>query len=155
MHTSHALISATRTFDHSAANLFAHWTSPETRQRWEAGPDTGMRYDAFDTRDGGIETVRIFKDGKEVGQMVQSIYIFEPGKRIAYSVVGSFADKITTLMTVIVEFSDLGEGRSQLDALAMVADMDGKDVQSAHEAGWDWVLSRFAVDISAHGIVQA
>ena len=70
-------ITAGRDFDHPRSAIYAHWVSPETRQRWEAGPDTGMSYDAFDTRPGGTEIVRVTHEGQEVGHMVQRIVAVE------------------------------------------------------------------------------
>ncbi len=57
MPVSFADVSMNRCLDLSVESLFAHWSSPETRRRREVGPDTGMRYEAFDTREGGVERV--------------------------------------------------------------------------------------------------
>jgi hypothetical protein len=81
-----------------------------------------MRYDAFDTRPGGLVPVRVFHKGKEVGQMLQRIH-------------------------VVAE----GAGRARLSALATVMDLTGADPRLEHEKGWTWILGRFAADLDEHG----
>lgn len=152
MTPSTATIHRTREFDHPVEAIFAHWTSPEARQRWETGPDTGMAYDEFDTRDGGIEVVRIFKDDKEVGHMVQSHLRLIPNELIATSIYGVFGDETTTIMSVVVEFTPTEKG-CRLEALSQVTDLNGGDVQAQHEKGWDWILDRFENDIKVHGVI--
>ena len=152
MTPSTATITRTRDFDHPVEAIFAHWTSPETRLRWETGPDTGMKYDEFDTRDGGVEVVRIIKDGTEVGHMVQSHLKFVENEMIATSVIGVFGGETTTIMSVVIEFSPKGDGCT-LEAVSQVCDLKGGDVQAQHERGWDWILGRFEDDIAEHGVV--
>ena len=152
MQSTSATIMATRAFPHPAESVFAHWISPETRLRWEAGPDSGMTYDAFDTREGGVETVRIIQDGKEVGHMFQNTHRLVEGRLMAYSLTGVFGGVLTTLMQIAIEFRPTDEG-CRLEATAQVIDLTGGDVQAQHEAGWDWILDRFEADIAEHGLV--
>ena len=154
MQASHATIQVTRDFSYPVNSVFAHWTSPETRQRWEAGPDTGMTYDAFDTREGGVEIVRIHKAGNEVGHMVQSHLRFVANELISSSIIGVFGEIVKSAMTVTIEFSPTETG-SRIEALAQVTDLEGGDVQARHEAGWEWILGRFEADIAEHGIIAA
>ncbi len=154
MTTATATIHRTRDYEHPVEAIFAHWVSPEARQRWECGLDTGMAYDDFDTREGGIEVVRIKKDGKELGHMVQSHLRLIPNEMIATSIYGVFGEETTTIMSVVVEFSSTSSG-SRLDAVSQVTDLSGGDPQEQHEKGWDWILDRFAQDIATHGPVSA
>lgn len=152
MESTSATINVTRELPHPAESVFAHWISPETRLRWEAGPDSGMTYDAFDTREGGVETVRIIQDGKEIGHMFQNTHRLVEGRLMAYSLTGVFGGVLTTLMQIAIEFQPTDEG-CRLEATAQVIDLTGGDVQSQHEAGWDWILDRFEADIAEHGLV--
>ena len=113
-----------------------------------------MSYDAFDTREGGVEIVRIHKDGNEVGHMVQSHLRFVENELISMSIIGVFGETVKSAMTVTLEFSPTETG-TRIEALAQVTDLDGGDVQARHEAGWDWILNRFEADIAEHGIVAA
>lgn len=152
MKPSFATIERTREFSYPVETIFKHWTSPAARMRWECGPDTGMVYDAFDTREGGIEVVRIMNDGKEVGHMVQSHLKFVENEAMATTVYGEFGGETTTIMSVVIEFSETENG-SKLEAVSQIADLTGADVQAQHEAGWDWILKRFVDDLAEHGPV--
>ena len=152
MKAATATIRATRDFDIGVETLWAHWTSPETRARWEAGPDTGMAYDAFDTRTGGVEIVRITHDGAEVGQMTQAHHRVEPPRLLATTTTGAFGGVTTMLMTLVIEFTDTRKG-SRLSAVSQVIDLTGRDIRAEHEKGWTWILDRFQADLDAFGPV--
>lgn len=153
MESSFATITISKSFECSVSDLFAHWTSPETRLRWEVGPESGMKYDAFDTREGGVEVVRIQKDGAEIGHMVQSILRMKKDELLCYSITGVFAEEVTTLMNVTIEFRESGTG-SELQAVAQVTDLSGGDVEKKHQSGWEWMLDQFATDLSENGPVS-
>lgn len=154
MTPAHTTVSIERTFDASPTDLFAHWTSPATRQRWEAGPDTGMRYDAFDTRAGGRETVRVFEGKEEIGQMIQDIKVCQPGDLIVSTINGVFQQSLTMIITVAVQFERISTG-TRLKATAQIMDLKGRDQTERHQRGWEWILDRFAADIAEHGLVSA
>ena len=159
MPVSFADISVTRDFDLPVESLFAHWTSPETRERWEAGPDTGMRYEAFDTREGGVEKVAIMQDGNEVGHMLQRILRLEQNALLVSAIEGHFDGRVTMIMCVVIQFEAVGRG-SRLLGRSQVADFTGSSIpepaddgsvlsgrssmagftdgklQEQHEAGW-------------------
>ncbi|MEM9969739.1 MAG: SRPBCC domain-containing protein [Pseudomonadota bacterium] len=153
MNFTTATIHRTREFDYSVDAIYAHWTHPDARQRWECGPDTGMKYDAFDTREGGIEVVRIFNDGNEVGHMVQSHLKVVPNECIATAVYGEFGGETTTIMSVLVEFTSTERG-CKMEAVSQVADLKGGNPQDDHEKGWDYVLGRFEDDLAEHGPIN-
>ncbi len=152
MKPSFATIERVREFSHPVEAIFTHWTSPAARMRWECGPDTGMVYDAFDTREGGIEVIRIMNDGKEVGHMVQSHLKYIENEIMATTVYGEFGGETTTIMCVVVEFTRTQTG-SKIAATSQITDLTGIDVQAQHEAGWDWILKRFTDDLAEHGPV--
>lgn len=150
MKSSTATVRATRDFDLPVAAVYAHWVSPEARQRWEAGPDTGMTYDAFDTRPGGTETVRITADGKEVGHLIQTHHRVEENELIASSMIGVFGGAVTMMSAIVVEFSATDTG-SRIEARAQAMDLTGRDIAAAQEAGWTWILDRFQADLATFG----
>lgn len=150
MQSSVATIHVSRDFDFPVEAIFAHWISPETRVRWEAGPETGMTYDAFDTRPGGTETVRISHDGAEVGRLIQSHHRIEENSLIASSMVGIFGGQATLMTALVVEFSATDTG-SRIEAVAQACDFTGQDIRAAQEAGWSWILDRFQADLDRFG----
>ena len=150
MQASVATVRATRDFDLPVAAVYAHWLSPEARQRWEAGPGTGMTYDSFDTRTGGTETVRVIADGKEVGHLVQTHHRVEENRLIASSMVGVFGGEVTMMSAIVVEFAATDTG-SRINATAQAMDLTGRDIAQAQEAGWIWILDRFQADLEEFG----
>jgi uncharacterized protein YndB with AHSA1/START domain len=150
MHTTFATVRAARDFALPVEDVFAHWVSPETRRRWEAGPDSGMVYDAFDTRPGGIEIVRVFQDGTEIGRLIQTHHRIDENRLIASSMVGIFGGRVTTMTALAVEFSRTEAG-TRIEAVAQASDLDGRDIAAAQEAGWTWIFDRFQADIDRFG----
>jgi len=148
--SSTATVRATRDFDLPVAAVYTHWINPEARQRWEAGPETGMTYDAFDTRPGGTETVRISAEGKEVGHLVQTHHRVEENRLIASSMLGVFGGAVTMMSAIVVEFSATDTG-TRIQAMAQAMDLTGRDIAAAQEAGWSWILDRFQADLTAFG----
>jgi len=150
MQTSVATIHASRAFDLPVGAVFAHWIAPETRQRWEAGPETGMRYDAFDTRPGGTETVRVLHDGAEVGHLIQTHHRIEENRLMASSMVGVFGGQPTMMTALVVEFTATDTG-CRVDVVAQACDFTGRDIGAAQEAGWSWLFDRFQADLETFG----
>lgn len=148
-----ALIRTSRAFPYPVAAIYAHWTSPETRQRWEAGPESGMRYDAFDTRPGATEIVRITHDGQEIGHLAQTVQAMTENERMAVQITGTFGGAMTMLMQLVLHFSATDDG-SRIDATAQVIDLTGRDIQAEHEAGWSGLFDSFEADIATHGLIE-
>lgn len=145
-------VSVSRDIAGDPAAIFAHWTSPKTRVRWEAGPDTGMKYDSFDTREGGREIVRIFEKDVEIGHMVQTIKVLRPGDLLVSTVEAIFNDDLNMLMTVSVQF-ERHKGGTKLKANTQIMDIKGRDQTERHTRGWEWILDQFEADIAEHGLI--
>jgi uncharacterized protein YndB with AHSA1/START domain len=150
MQTSVATIRAARDFEYPVEAVFAHWISPESRKRWEAGPDTGMVYDAFDTREGGTETVRVMQGGTEVGQLIQTHHRIVENRLLASSMLGIFGGVTTMMTALVVEFTPTPTG-CRIEAVAQATDLTGRDIAAAQEASWSWILDRFQADLEEHG----
>lgn len=144
-----ATIRAVRDFDCPVEALFAHWTSPETRVRWEAGPDSGMRYLEFDTREGGVERLQVSVGGRVAGEMVQRITMLRPNEMLVSTITGHFGGKISMVIQVTCRFERTTAG-SRLSGTSQVLDMSGHDVTDQHAAGWNLMLDKFAADLVAN-----
>lgn len=149
-----ATIRASREFDCAVETLFEHWTSPETRVRWEAGPDSGMRYLNFDTREGGVERLEVSFDGKVIGEMVQRITVLRPNDVLVATITGHFGGRITMVMQVTCRFEKTAEG-SRLSGTSQLLDLTGRDVTDQHTAGWNMMLDNFAADLVANPLQAA
>ncbi len=153
MAASFADISVTRDFDVPVELLFAHWTCPETRQRWEAGPDIGRRYEAFDTRECSVEKVIVAHEGNDVGYMLQRILRLEANSLLVSAIEGHFGGRVTVAMCVVTQFEATDSG-SRLTGRGQVADFTGEEPKERHEVGRQWIRDRFATDIAEHGPVR-
>lgn len=152
MQAQTAEIRIERHFPYSVEDIFAHWISPETRTRWEAGPDTGMRYEGFDTREGGTEVVQIISDGKQVGHLTQTFTRISENELLAVVMTGAFGGITTMLTNLALEFRSSDTGCC-IEGVSQVVDLTGRDIQKQHEDGWDWILQRFEEDIKKHGLI--
>ena len=144
-----ATIQVTRDFDCPVETLFAHWTSPETRVRWEADPASGMRYLDFDTREGGVERLEVSNQGQVVGEMVQRIMVLRANEVLVAAITGHFGGRITMVMQVTCRFEATADG-SRLTGTSQVVDLTGRDVTEEQTAGWNMMLESFAADLAAN-----
>ncbi len=144
-----SLIQVTRDFDCPVDTLFAHWLNPETRVRWEAPPESGMRYLNFDTREDGVERLEITHEGEVVGEMIQRILVLRENEALVSSITGVFGGRITMAMQVTVGFEATDTG-SRLSGTGQVVDLTGRDVEDEHSAGWNMLLDNFATDLAAN-----
>ena len=144
-----ATLQVTRDFDCPVETLFARWTSPESRVRWEADPASGMRYLNFDTREGGVERLEISNQGQVVGEMVQRIMVLRANEALVASITGHFGGRITMVMQVTCRFEATADG-SRLTGTSQVVDLTGRDVTEEQTAGWNMMLQSFASDLAAN-----
>ncbi len=139
----------TRDFALPVDQIYAHWTSPETRRRWEVG-DTGMSYESFDTREGATEIVHVTHEGANVGKMTQSHLRIIPNELIVTTIVGHFGDAPTFAFLLTMEFEATDTG-SRITATTQMSDFTGTNPRDQHVGGWDWILGRFEADLAEHG----
>ena len=133
--------------------VFRHWTSQETRSRWETGPDTHLLQDNFDMRKGGREVVRMMKGNQSVGEMIQRIHAMVEGELIATTTQYIIDGETTMMMQLSLEFED-HEGGTRITALAQIVDLTGQNLTEQHKAGWAWIFARFEGDIEANGLIE-
>jgi len=152
MNTKYGTIVRSRDFALPVEAVFTHWVNPEARRRWETGGGINMRYDAFDTRTGGQETVRIFNDeGAEIGHFIQHHRRVEKNRLLATTIEAvSTQGQVDMLSYVVVEFHPTDAG-CRLEALSQVADITGRRNHAELERGWEQLLVRFQDDLETHG----
>lgn len=150
MTVSTALIETSRHFPgHSPDAIFQRWTVPVCRRRWETPDGSGMSYEAFDLREGGVERVAIHQDGAEIGRLVQRIVRLDPPRLIVVSTEGHFGGAPAMTMQIATAFAAEGGG-TRLTATAQVMDLTGRDVEAEHRGGWETLFDRFSADLDAH-----
>lgn len=152
MRPAFATVEVTLDLPYPPAEVFAHWVSPETRVRWEAGPDSGMTYEGFDTRPGGVETIRVHHDGGEIGRLVQRVQSVDDGSRIVSTIEGHFNDTLSLLLSVVVSFEPTDIG-TRIIGQSQIVDLSGRDPKADHTTGWGVLMNAFETDIETHGLI--
>ncbi len=143
-------IEATAEVAASPAAVFAHWMDPECRKRYEAPPESGMRYKNFAREPGDVEEIEITHEGEVVGLMKQELVVIEAPRLIVSQVTGIFYGARTLAMQVTLYFEDVGDG-TRIRATSHVVDTTGRDVAAEHEAGWALMFEKFKEDFATFG----
>lgn len=130
--------------------VFAHWMDPETRVRWEAPPESGMRYLNFADGPGQTEVIEISHEGAVIGTMDQVLTVIDAPTRVVSQITGTFGGAVTMVMQVVITFEET-EGGTLIRGASQVMDLTGRDVQAEHEAGWAMIFEKFTADFTAHG----
>jgi uncharacterized protein YndB with AHSA1/START domain len=124
-----------REFDASPEQVYRAHTEPELVARWLGPRSTQMRIDTWDARRGGSWSYAALQDGQEVAAFYGSFHEARPGERIVQTFTWEGAPDGVSLETVT--FTDLGDGRTRLEALSVVDSMEIRDaiVASGMEVG--------------------
>lgn len=145
-----ANIEATTEIAAAPAAVFAHWMDPECRKRYEAPPESGMRYKSFAREQGAVEEIEITHEGAVIGLMKQEIVVLEAPRLIISQVTGTFYGATTLAMQVSIYFEKVGGG-TRIRATSHVVDTTGRDVVAEHEAGWALMFEKFKEDFASFG----
>lgn len=130
--------------------VFAHWMDPQARQRYEASPESGMRYKNFTAEQGGIEEVEIIQDGNVIGLMRQHLLVLDAPRILVSHIAGTFHGATTMGMQITMRFEAVSAGTA-IHATSQVVDLTGRDVRAEHQAGWMHLYEKFARDFKEYG----
>ena len=141
-------VEASRAFARAPEDVFAAWTDPALRAAFETPEGSGMRYEGFDTREGGTETVLIETDGAEMGRMIQEIRVLRPPSGGAPGLLvaqgrGVFGGVPGLFMQTSVEVA-AEDGGARLTGRSQICAPSGQPDRAQVEAGWEAMLDRFA-----------
>jgi uncharacterized protein YndB with AHSA1/START domain len=137
---THATLALERTYKVPAARVFAAWSSPEALLRW-GSPGEGWHaaYDRFDFRIGGGEVCRFGPPGGEVYVSEMRYEDIVPDARIVSGGSMTCGDRRLFVGLMTVELYP-AEGGTRLVFTEQGAFLDGNDLPSNHEAGWNHML---------------
>lgn len=142
-------ISIVRDFSEPPERVFSHWIDPAARERFETPAGSGMRYQGFDTREGGHEVILVEHEGAEVGRMLQDIHVLKHHHRLVSHVRGVFGGETTMAMQNTIIVAPAGEG-AELSALSQVVTLDERPTEDEVRKGWESMLDRFTSDLAAN-----
>jgi uncharacterized protein YndB with AHSA1/START domain len=126
----HATFSLERTFNASAAQVFAAWADPVAKGRWFAGPDADHQ---LDFRVGGREINHRRFEGTVI--TFESLYRdIIPDERIVYTSTLAEDGAVATVSLTTVTFTPAEEG-TRLILTEQGTFLDGRERQSWREQG--------------------
>ena len=145
----HDTISVSRRLDASPERVFAAWTDPAARRKWEPTP-IGFEtiYQGHDFTIDGIENSEMRKDGQTLATFQTRFVDIVPNQRIISTVrVMSNGQVMSSSQHTIHLIAD-GKG-THLHCTEQVAWLMGKSLRAEHEGGWKTLLDRLQAVVEA------
>jgi len=146
--TQHFTAKLDREFDRDVATVFSAWLDPEMRRAFETPEGSGMKYAAFDTREGGTEEVIIAPEGQEVGRMISDIHILRRPEIVVVHGRGVFGGVVMMTMQTTFEFTPKGTGCLLTGTSQMVV-LGDHPTEDEVRQGWHAMFDRFGVALSS------
>jgi uncharacterized protein YndB with AHSA1/START domain len=143
----HDTIVVDRTYDASPARVFAAWSDPAARARWDVpGDDWKLAEFESEFRVGGRERSRFGPPG---GPLFTSDGRYEdivPNSRIVMA--GTMARGETRISTSVLTVELLPVGRrTRLILTEQAAFLDGEDKPASREQGWGGILDKLGAEL--------
>ncbi len=124
-----------RDFDAPRERVFRAWTDPELVARWLGPRSVTTDIQHWDLRTGGSWRYRNLRDGAELASFYGSFHEVRPDERLVQTFTYEGYPDGVSLETAT--FSDLGDGRTRVESLAVVDTMEARDliISSGMEVG--------------------
>ncbi|WP_332691945.1 SRPBCC family protein [Bosea sp. (in: a-proteobacteria)] len=144
----HATVTVERVFRASPARVFAAWSSAEALSRWMSPvEDWQASYDHFDFRIGGGDRLRFGPPEGEAYVTESRFLDIVPDVRIISAGSMSTAGTRVTAGVLTVEFKAAASG-CRMTLTEQTAFLDGHERPEDHEAGWQEILNKLAVELA-------
>jgi uncharacterized protein YndB with AHSA1/START domain len=118
-------IRITREFDAPPAKVFRAFTEPELFTRWIGPRSIDTRIERWDATTGGHYRYVASRDGEEIAAFYGSFHEVRPSERIVQTFTWEGEPDGVSLETMTI--TDLGNGRTRLDAVSIVDTMESRD----------------------------
>lgn len=140
----HDTIAVSRVLKASPARVFAAWTDPESRKKWEPTPEgMEMIYENFDFRPGGQERSEMRQGDTTLAGFETRFLDIVTDQRIVSTVAVNAGGAVMSCSLHTIEFQPEGTG-TRLICHEQVAWFNGMNMRSEHEGGWAVLLDRLA-----------
>lgn len=138
----HDTIAVSRVFKASPARVFAAWSDPESRQKWEPTP-VGMKmiYEKYDFRPGGQEQSELRQGDASLADFETRYLDIIKDQRIVSTVAVTADGRVMSCSLQTLEFQPEGTG-TRLICHEQAAWLNGMNMRSEHEGGWALLLDR-------------
>ena len=144
----HATVAVERVFPASPRRVFAAWSNKEALSRWMS-PVEGWEasYDHFEFREGGGNRLSFGPPG-EAAYVSESLFLdIVPDVRIISAGAMTTEGRRVTAGVMTVEFHPASQG-CRLLVTEQTAFLDGVENPEDHEAGWQEILNKLAVELA-------
>lgn len=113
-----------RSFDAPLERVWRAWTDPELVSQWMGPRSIDMEIETWDMRTGGSYRYTARRDGEDVAHFYGSIHRVEEHRYITQTF--GFEEMPDAVDLETATFRDLGDGRTEVDVLAVVFSMDAR-----------------------------
>lgn len=114
----------TRSFDAPLERVWRAWTDPELVKQWMGPRSVTMEIDTWDMRTGGSYRYTAHRDGEEIAHFYGSIHRVQEHDYITQTF--GFEEMPEAVDLETATFRDLGDGRTEVDILAVVFSMEAR-----------------------------
>lgn len=114
----------TRSFDAPLERVWRAWTDPELVKQWMGPRLVTMEIDTWDMRTGGSYRYTAHRDGEEIAHFYGSIHRVQEHDYITQTF--GFEEMPEAVDLETATFRDLGDGRTEVDILAVVFSMEAR-----------------------------
>jgi uncharacterized protein YndB with AHSA1/START domain len=143
----HDTIVLDRTFDASVTRVFAAWSDPEAKARWDVPEEDWEIIDfTSDFRVGGREVSRFGPPGGPVYTSDGRYEDIVPNARIVMAGTMSSEQQRVSTSVMTVEFLEAGT-RTRLILTEQAAFLDGADTPASRRSGWSGILDKLVVEL--------
>lgn len=144
MTLAHATIVMERTYNASAARVFAAWANVEARKRWSAPAEAiRIEYEEADFREGGRDVSRCIEPGNEDYVAAVTYIDIKRDQRIFFVEDIRHGKKRVSAALISVELTPKGAA-TQLLLTMQIASFDDAGMEQGYQFGWNAALDNLA-----------
>lgn len=144
MTLAHATIVMERTYNASAARVFAAWADVEARKRWSAPAEAiRIEYEEADFREGGRDVSRCIEPGNEDYVAAVTYIDIKRDQRIFFVEDIRHGKKRVSAALISVELTPKGAA-TQLLLTMQIASFDDAGMEQGYQFGWNAALDNLA-----------
>jgi uncharacterized protein YndB with AHSA1/START domain len=148
MTLAHATIVMERTYNASAARVFAAWADVEARKRWSAPAESiRIEYEEADFREGGRDVSRCIEPGNEDYVATVNYIDIKRDQRIAFVEDVTHGKKRVSAALISVELATIADA-TRLILTMQIASFDEADMEQGYQFGWNAALDNLAKEFS-------
>ena len=145
---AHATIVMERTYNASAARVFAGWADVEARKRWSAPADNiRIEYEQAEFFEGGADVSRCIEPGIQDYVATVNYLDIKRDRRIVFAESVVHGEKRVSAALITVELTPRG-AQTHLALTMQIASFDEAGMEQGYQFGWSAALDNLAKEFS-------